>query len=179
MHTENESGGFWPGYVAAVASLVQSLLLIAAVLALTMYQVGTLAGKKVHAAAAAVVVQEPPAGAAVGGAAAGLGEVMLEFPERGWRLDEAALAQLRQQIRQLIGKGAGHWDLSLRTDTDNPQHLRAGYLRLLAVRNVLLEEGVTGAQVDVHLVPASGDGSAGRELRIRADQAGHAQGGRP
>jgi hypothetical protein len=179
MHTEDESGGFWPGYVAAVASLVLSLLLIAAVLALTIYQVGMLAGKKVNAAAAAVVVQEPSAGESEDGKGRRVGEVMLEFPERGWRLDEAALTQLREQIRQLVRKGARHWELSLHTDTEDPQHLRGGYLRLLAVRNVLLEVGVAGQQVDVRLIHASGDGAAGRELRVRADAPERAEGDRP
>lgn len=169
MHAQDESGGFWPGYVAAVASLVLSLLLIAAVLALTIYQVGLLAGKKVQAAAAAVVVPEAKAPDDGGAGASLLGAMVLEFPEQGWRLDAAAQAQLRELIAQQVLRGAQYWRLSLRTDTEDPLRLRGGYLRLLSVRNILLEAGVSGRQVDVRLIHTPEEEGAGRELRILAE----------
>ena len=45
--TEGEDAGVWPGYVAAMAGLVQSLLFVSAILALSLLQVSMLAGKKI------------------------------------------------------------------------------------------------------------------------------------
>lgn len=176
MHTEDESGGFWPGYVAAVASLVLSLLLIAAVLALTLYQVGMLAGKKVHEAAAAVVA---PAVVPAVAPRSGETDLVLEFSEQGWRLDAQAQSLLLEQIRQQVQRGIRNWQLSVQTDTEDPLLLRGAYLRLLAARNVFLQAGVQGDRVQVRLLHAPQAQRIGRELRIRAGMGPVTDGGQP
>ena len=163
MHQEEEeNGGFWPGYVAAIASLVLSLLLISAVMAITIMQLGVSVGQMMEAKQAAAMVATtkrlqvlPP----VDRPPVGLQQPTLEltFPQDKWRLDDAARTRLHAELVQLNQKGVKGWTLSLQTNTSDSLKRRAAYLQLMAVRNVMLEAGVTGDQIDMRMLDAGPD----------------------
>lgn len=161
MHQEEEqNGGFWPGYVAAVACLVLSLLLISAVMAITIMQLGVSVGQMMDAKEAAAMVAaskplqtSPPLDLP---APVKLKQPTLElsFPKDAWRLDDAARTQLRAEVEKLTRQGVKGWTLTLPTHTNDSLKRRAAYLQLMAVRNVMLEAGVAGDQIDIRMVDA-------------------------
>lgn len=158
---DEESAGFWPGYVAAVACLVQSLLLLCAVMAMTVYQLGILAGRKIEAAAVAAVVPPPATDSAQRGG------IALAFPGTTWRIDAAARERLRTELAKRLREGVTHWRISLRTQTDDTVRRRSGYLRLMVVRNELMLLGVVSGHIDVRLLDApDDDGSGEQTVRI-------------
>lgn len=65
--------------------------------------------------------------------------------------------------------GAERWRLTLAADLDNPRERRAGYLRLMAIRGILVDGGVAPDRVQVQLMPraaaGAGEGSAIAELQ--------------
>ena len=174
MHQEEEqNGGFWPGYVAAVACLVLSLLLISAVMAITIMQLGVSVGQMMDAkeAAAMVAASKPlPSSPPVDlPPPAPLKQPTLEltFPKDAWRLDEAARTQLRAEVEQLTRQGVKGWTLSLPAHTNDTLKRRAAYLQLMAVRNVMLEAGVAGDQIDIRMLDAGPELEAQTQFPLR------------
>lgn len=157
MHQEEDNGGFWPGYVAAVACLVLSLLLISAVMAITIMQLGVSVGQMVDAQMAeqmaAAAEQPPPADVPPPPPAeATLPSLELMFPPDAWRLDEAARKRMLAEIARLMKQGVKEWTVSLQTDTNDSLRRRAAYLQLMAVRNVMLEAGVLGSKIELRML---------------------------
>ena len=156
MHQEEDNGGFWPGYVAAVACLVLSLLLISAVMSITIMQLGVSVGQMVDAQIAAQMAaaaeQTPPADVPPPPAQANLPSLELMFPPDAWRLDDAARKRLLAEIDRLMKRGVKEWTVSLQTDTNDSLRRRAAYLQLLAVRSVMLEAGVLGSQIELRML---------------------------
>jgi uncharacterized membrane protein len=163
MHQE-ENGGFWPGYVAAVACLVLSLLLISAVMAITIMQLGASVGKMVDQQTAKAMVaarqaQTLPSSALPTKPVPGRQSTLeLLFPQDAWRLDEVAHKLLLTELDRLIRSGVRGWTISLMTDTSDSLKRRVAYLQLIAVRNVMLEAGVIGDQIVIHMSDVKRDG---------------------
>lgn len=163
--------GFWPGYVAAMASLVQSLLLLTVILAFAIYQMSVLAGKRVDQAVSIVMAEQ-------------IVEPLIEeririhgvdvfFSKEIWQIDEASRRRIRQEFLSQ-SSSTGKWLLWVGTDTEDSMKRRSAYLRLMVLRNELMSLGLTGAHIEtrilsepevgdregqtVHLVPLSGGG---------------------
>lgn len=178
MHSEQEDAGVWPAYVAAVAGLVQSLLFVSAIMALTLLQVGILAGRKVDERLAKAMAYRPEAQRS--GAAqrpsdllpdrrppVAEGQVDLRFATEALRLDDPARDRLRALLRQQQAQGMRQWRASIETDLDDPLLRRAAYLRLMAARSVFLEVGIDPRRLTLRLLPAtSADARSGAVLRI-------------
>lgn len=151
----DDDAGYWPGYVAAVACLVQSLLLLSVVMAVTLYQLGMLAGRS----RLEQDTTPQPNPAALG--------IALVFPSATWRIDKAARERLRAEVEKQRREGVTHWRISLRTQTDNAMKRRGGYLRLMIVRNELIALGVLGNRIEVRLYDIPDDDqSGGQTVRI-------------
>lgn len=241
MHDdEEEGGGVWPAYVAAVAGLLLSLLLLSAIMALVMFILGLVAGHNMDpvtkappttASAPSVVTlkaasqaidftgpyqltppspeqstssssgQKPaskesgqksslakkaqgaakpgssqaqssvpsvpqsqqsaaapvpkvtstaPQGQSQGGG--GIARVRIVFQGDALSLGKDDSDQLQKQIKSLSDKGRYRWFLALATQIDNPEKRRAGYLRLLAVRNAVIAAGVPVSEIDMRLI---------------------------
>ena len=101
MSIENEDAGFWPAYVASMAGLVQSLLLVVSILAVALYQMGGRMAEKMDAAEALQLVS--PAPAPVPGRAG-----MMLAMGRGVQSQPAAARQAALQSR------GGTWRLMIR-----------------------------------------------------------------
>lgn len=146
-----DDAGYWPGYVAAVACLVQSLLLLSVVMAVTLYQLGMLAGRS----SLAQDTPPPPTPVEPG--------IALVFPSATWRIDEVARERLRTALARQRREGMTHWRISLRTQTDNTMKRRGAYLRLMSVRNELMALGVAGHRIEVRLYDTPDDDKSGAQ----------------
>lgn len=194
MQSEQEDAGVWPAYVAAVAGLVQSLLFVSAIMAMTLLQVGMLAGKKVDETLSRAITEQPghagqvSAGAnASGGTGQGSGgggfrkdavsaqrspearegQLDLRFAPDTLQLDEAAKERLRELLRRQIAMGMRQWLAYIETDVDDSLQRRAGYLRLMAARNVFVEMEIEPHRLTLRLMPTkAASAQPGTLLRI-------------
>jgi hypothetical protein len=157
MHAEEDSAGFWPGYVAAVASLVQALLLLSAVLAMAVFQLGLLIGQQMDAKAALAMTIEKLSDTAADQAARQKDDaeapLNVTFSDAVWQLSEGEAAQVTNELQQLQQRQAvTRWRVWLPTQTDDPRKRRFGFLRVMALRNVLIKSGIAPDKIDVQLL---------------------------
>ena len=204
----DDDPGFWPGYVAAIAGLVQGLLIMTMALGISIFALGQLASvsKRGKVALAApepapalapgavpttlpdyVPPQSPLAPPQVGGFApeqpppsAQPGRpTTLTFEGDAVAIPGTSEADIVAAIERDKAAGSVSWQVRLAANLDNPRDRRAGYLRLLAMRNILVNAGVAPARVDVRLIdgpaPKEGEGTvaefipvdgSGRPMRI-------------
>jgi hypothetical protein len=192
MHSEEDSVGFWPGYVAAVASLVQALLLLSAVLAMAVFQLGLTIGQQVDAKTALAMTKEMPLDNAAQKAVIHKNEaktalamtkkmpsdsaahkavmpkddaeapLKVTFSDSVWQLSASEVTQVTAVVRQLQQQEVPRWRMWLPTQTDDPRKRRLGFLRVMAVRNVLLAIGVSAEKIDVQLVQVAESDGVGR-----------------
>ena len=195
MQSEQEDAGVWPAYVAAVAGLVQSLLFVSAIMAMTLLQVGMLAGKKVDETLSRAITEQADSGGKGAGAPGGVdantgrvkgstqpsasqgsgtggggfrpdaqagprspdvreGQLDLRFAPDALQLDDAAKERLRELLRRQLAMGMRQWLASIETDVEDSLQRRAGYLRLMAARNVFVEVGIEPHRLTLRLIPA-------------------------
>lgn len=200
MHDDDDAG-VWPAYVAAVAGLLLSLLLLTAIMALVMFILGLVVGHNMDAdtGATASEAAAPKSGTAhsppplppfttikpampavplrsvvperttppgvrppVPGSGHSAERARITFAQDTVHLNRAQSEQLKVAIARLVNAGQHNWQLTLATQTDNPEKARAGYLRLLAIRNVMIAAGVDPLSIGMHLVNAPA-GAADRD----------------
>ncbi len=200
MHDDDDAG-VWPAYVAAVAGLLLSLLLLTAIMALVMFILGLVVGHNMDAdpEATASDASAPKSGMAhspppppplttvkpvmpavpvrpvvpdraaatgirppVPGSGRSAERARITFAQDTVHLNRAQSEQLKAAIVRLLHAGQRNWQLTLATQTDNPEKARAGYLRLLAIRNVMIAAGVDPLSIAMHLVNAPA-GTADRD----------------
>lgn len=178
--------GFWPGFVAAIAGLVLGLLIMAMVLGISLFVLGQLASladkKPVHGpepradaspwppaeVAAQILGASPrdnrptaPPPPSVSLAPEPVRPVAtLEFVAQAVLLPRSAQQYLAESVQQATEAGVRHWRLEVQTDEQDLSRQRAAFLRLMAVRNVLLEAGVPVTDVVTRLIdvgPAAND----------------------
>ncbi len=166
MHAEEDSVGFWPGYVAAVASLVQALLLLSAVLAMAVFQLGMTIGLQMDAKAALAMTIKKLSDTTANKAAMQKDDVeaplSVTFSDSVWQLSEGEVAQVSTELRQLQRQSVPRWRVWLLTQTDDPRKRRLGFLRVMALRNALLKNGVAADKIDVQLVQVTESEGAGQ-----------------
>lgn len=193
-----EEAGFWPGYVAAVSGLVQGLLIMAMALGISIYALGRLAAsaaagsKKAAVAPASPPVSGQPPGPALPPFDLGRAEPAPlpgppPVPPRGIPappeiivatitffgdavdLPPTSAGDVRSIIDAHKAGGAERWRLTMAANLENPGQRRAGYLRLLAIRNIVMATGVSADRVQLQLTgrqaAGAGEGSAIAELQ--------------
>lgn len=156
MHAEEDSAGFWPGYVAAVASLVQALLLLSAVLAMAVFEMGILIGQQMDAKAALAMTIEKLSDTTANRAAMQKDDaeapLNVTFSDSVWQLSESEAAQVSSELHHLQRQAVTRWRVWLATQTDDPRKRRLGFLRVMALRNALIKSGVAADKIDVQLL---------------------------
>lgn len=84
-------------------------------------------------------------------------------------LPATSLGDVQNIIAAHKAGGAERWRLTLAANLENPRERRAGYLRLMALRGILIESGVAADRVQAQLVgraaAGAGEGSAVAELQ--------------
>ena len=144
--------GFWPGYVAAMASLVQSLLLLTVILAFAIYQMSVLAGKRVDQAVSIVLAEQVVA--PVVKERLRIRGVDVFFSTEIWQIDEPSRKRIRQEFLSQSSP-SGKWLLWVGTDTEDSMRRRSAYLRLMVLRNELMSLGVAGANIETRILSES------------------------
>lgn len=173
--TDSEENNYWPGYVAAMASLVQSLLLLAVILAYAIYEMGLLAGKRVDQAVALAMADESvqpvpldedtkrdPAKLVQKLKTMGTSE--FEFPLNIWQLDDESSAQVRTEVKKRMRQHPGAWLIWVETDTDHAFKRRLAYLRIMVVRNELIRAGIQAPQIETRILNKQNPGNEGEDV---------------
>ena len=146
-------------------------------MALTLLQVGMLAGRKVDEALASAMLARTEAGrsseakterrVSLQGALAQEGQVDVRFAPEALRLDDAARERLRSLLRQQQAQGMRQWRVSIETDLEDRLLRRAAYLRLMAARATFIEVGIDPQRLTLRLLPATSEAERnGLFLRI-------------
>ena len=140
----DEDAGFWPAYVAAIAGLIQGMLLVLAVMTIALVQVVTAIGEQAKAMAEASqkMVERTEAQT----------ELEVVFSRLTWRVDAPTRLAIQKAVQQLVGQGVQHWRLALSADLNDGLTRRVAYLRVTMVRNVLLSAGIPGVNIDMALI---------------------------
>jgi hypothetical protein len=173
--TDSTDNNYWPGYVAAMASLVQSLLLLAVILAYAIYEMGLLAGKRVDQAVALAMadesVQPVPIDEDTKKNPAKLvqklktmGSSEFEFPHNIWQLDEGSSSKVRAEVKKRVGQRASTWLIWVETDTDHAFKRRLAYLRIMVVRNELIRAGIQASQIETRILNKQDPGVEAEDL---------------
>jgi hypothetical protein len=219
----DDDPGFWPGYVAATAGLVQGLLIVSMALGVSIFGLGQLAEMEIEnlnkTAAAKVIANQAKAAAeeeaaqlvvSVQNIAANFPSIsasivalkpsvvkeqqrkeadqaqltdpdsvspeplgldaLLEQAEKEWARPEKAGRSINvafvadavtipdsssQEIRAAIQKdamsGAKKWRVFIPADATDPRSVRAGYLRLIALRQALMDAGVSSGGIELKI----------------------------
>jgi hypothetical protein len=172
-----EDDSVWQGYVSAIACLLLALLLLMSILALAIV-LGSAAGQEEAAGDAAKATEksaqnttgEKPqsiAGQAAVKASATSGNVdlapqwVLRFPKDTWRFTDSQRAELAAQFANAnANTGAPReWRAWVQMPQDKADgntteggSSREAYLRLLAVRDLLIAAGVKPGQIDLRIL---------------------------
>jgi hypothetical protein len=197
----DEEAGFWPGYVAAVAGLVQGLLIMAMALGISIYALGRLATAASAEAAAKDAEAAEAAAAATGAGPFPAAPPPLPAPlpappplaarapvpppvsarqpvvaTIGFTGDAVALPDsLGSAVSEMVARhqaqGAVRWRLALAAPLTDPRARRAGYLRLLATRRAMITAGVAADAITVALNDGDTAGAVVELQPIGADGA--------
>lgn len=139
-HDEGED--IWQGMVAAVACLLLALLLLMSILALSIMQLGT--AKQDSAAPLALAKDK----AVVPSKA----QWLLRFGAEEVAFDDAQRKQLANEFRPNLIQAALPWRLWVHVSENDDSQQRKAYLRLLAVRGMLMDAGVLPALINLRIV---------------------------
>lgn len=186
----DDEPGFWPGYVAAVSGLVQGLLIMAMALAAAIFALGqisrkapALAGGRPPLPAAPapagapradllpLAVPVPPAAGQAGPAplqpqvAGSVPRIVAGFQGDAVILPDSARPGLIVAIYRAQGAGVQRWRITMPASLDDPRDQRAAYLRLLGLRNLLVQQGVAAGAIDLWIEQGGAVGAT-REARI-------------
>ncbi|WP_397392087.1 hypothetical protein [Polynucleobacter sp.] len=173
--SSGEDSSVWQGYVAAVASLAQAMLFLMAVLVIALMQVSAEIDMSSNALMKKSKGEKPPAPAASKAAAPKKAEGALTqtklagepsalykliFSEKIVALSREESADLRRLIEERQGglKG-GLWDIFAITDIADSEAKRLAYLRVVEVRNLLIQRGIPASSIQTSLKPGVGDAS--------------------
>lgn len=170
--TSKETAAIWPGYVAAIASLVLSLLLLLAILVFAMTQVGNMVTKYTEQLMHAALQQEADIKAAPVPQVAApkpevkqanrkplppappgtpLKQIRFVFEARLASIPPAQASEAATAIRELAAPSGTRWLITAFTPVDDATTERSTYRLMLAVRRTLVETGVSEALIDMRL----------------------------
>lgn len=177
MMTSQSVPSVWPGYVAAIASLVLSLLLLLAILVFALTQVGNLVSSFMQEILRATLVSEryknnasakstqrvPPARAQSQDALQPSEMVAPGTPLRQLRLifgaeladiPSAQLNEVNASIKQIQAPEDATWQIWANVLAGDAVMERTTYRLLLAVRKNLIAQGVSEKQIELQLKPS-------------------------
>ena len=161
------SGGVWPGYVAAVAGLVQSLMFVSAIVATVVYLMGML-GQAKHqtteqgAAPAKQAIQAPmPKVSKEAWARSpeyetkdGFRSLSVLFPVDQVKLDAHTEQQVKHALSQLKAAGATQWRVIGHEKADEALSPRQAFFRVQTLRSALIASGIKVDRIEQRILPA-------------------------
>ena len=172
MHASQSESGMgdqvWQGYVSAVACLLLSLLLLMCILALAMIALG---GEKAASAPQAepVVAPAPVADVAPKSAAPQQeAQWALQFPDNTVEIrpqDYAALAK-RLGLPEPSAGTQWRWSIWCLANPESQSSQRLAYLRLLSVRELLIQQGLQPDHINIEIRPPGPTNATANETLV-------------
>jgi hypothetical protein len=152
FESSDESDRVWQGYVSAVSCVLLALLLLMSVLALAIV-LGSAAGQDESAA------KEASRAAATPKSPRNQAQWVLRFPKDTWRFNNTQRTELTAQFARANATGQNDWLAWVQMPDDKTDNLltsagssREAYLRLLAVRDLLLAAGIKPVQINLQIL---------------------------
>jgi hypothetical protein len=162
---------FWQGYVSAIACLLLALLLLMSILALGIIlgqgATATLADERAQEPVRPLPVARAPVPAQRTGKARPAPEVaawpdwVLRFPEDTWRIGEEQRIELSAKIARATLGGDQEWNIWVQRPSDDDSAPRGAYLRLIAVRDLLISTGIPPTRISMRIRSDAADAISG------------------
>ena len=147
-----EDDSVWQGYVSAIACLLLALLLLMSILALAIVLGGTAGQDEPGTAGVALRSEKAPVLSVVQPKPAGLApQWVLRFPTDTLRFTDKQREDLAGQFAAANAAGQSDWRAWVQMPTEASSS-REAYLRLLAVRNLLVAAGIKPEQIDLRIL---------------------------
>lgn len=167
---DDDDPGFWPGYVAATAGLVQGMLIMAMALGISIFALGELAsgGNKPQStrpvgpggpldaptrlpALAPQPVQPLQPAAQLMPPSAALSPVRVGFEGDATVTPASTAAVIGEAVQSRRALGANRWRILGTGDLQDPRQNRATYLRIMGVRAVMINVGVPADSIEMKM----------------------------
>ena len=152
FESSEESDRVWQGYVSAVSCVLLALLLLMSVLALAIV-LGSAAGNDEPTTKAASPAAAKPKSARP------QAQWVLRFPSDTWRFSSTQGTELTAQFTHANVGGQSDWIAWVQMPDDKTASLstsagssRQAYLRLLAVRDLLMAAGIKPAKITLRIL---------------------------
>lgn len=201
---DDDDPGFWPGYVAATAGLVQGMLIMAMALGISIFALGSLSsggkGGGVRPAGPGGALDVAPDLPALAPArnlarfgqpapppipAAALRPIRVSFEGDATVTPASTASVIGDAIAARGALGVRRWMLVSSGNLADPRQSRATYVRIMGVRAILMDLGVPGTAIEMRMEnsgasAADGDGVVLIEPLVARNVAGSSQlGGQP
>jgi hypothetical protein len=167
---DDDDPGFWPGYVAATAGLVQGMLIMAMALGISIFALGTLSSGgqdvSVRPAGPGGALNAPPdlpalapvrELARIGQPAAppipddALRPIRVSFEGDATVTPLSTASVIGDGIAARRSLGVQRWLLVSTADLSDPRQNRASYVRIMGVRAVLMDLGVPSTAIEMRM----------------------------
>ena len=168
---DDDDPGFWPGYVAATAGLVQGMLIMAMALGISIFALGELAsgGNKPQStkplgpggpldAAAPLPALAPlpvqplrPLAELVPIPSAALRPVRVGFEGDATVTPASTASVIGEAVQNRRSLGVNRWRIRGTGDLQDPRQNRATYLRIMGVRAVMINLGVPADSIEMKM----------------------------
>jgi hypothetical protein len=187
--------GFWPGYVDALTNVVLNLLFLISILAAGVFSLGLESGRKVtqpyfpelKAVPAAKLLQAAPADlvkkiqvSVVKTASPdqsrvhlngvrrvdGRQEASLGFGAEASQISETDKREILPKLQHLLDQSKGDIVVWTAADTKDPVQRRAAYLRIMAVRDLLVNSGLSTDRITTRLLAGGSNRGSGQSIFV-------------
>jgi hypothetical protein len=176
MSSDNHNSTVWQGYVAAVASLAQSMLFLMAVLTIALMQIAQQIGtgdptQPISKTGKESPKHEPlkPAVSSAASSKPDTAHLKIVFVRDAIELDKAQRKELASPLASISLKPDECWLLWTEYSKEDAGMQREAYLRLLAIRSVMIGNGVKDALIDLKLVKKEGALAHATEMNVYVD----------
>lgn len=170
MAKDNHNSTVWQGYVAAIASLAQSMLFLMAVLTIALTQIAQQIG-------VGETPKSPTGGESSGSVNANQpssqkpvsAHLKIVFVGNAIELDKSQRKELATALAGIALKPDEHWRVWVEFSKSDTAMQREAYLRLLSIRSVMIGNGVPDALIEMNLVKRDDVPSNQSEMNIFID----------
>lgn len=172
MSSDNHNSTVWQGYVAAIASLAQSMLFLMAVLTIALTQIAQQIG-------VGEAPKSPANGESTGAGANGANasnaaknastHLKIVFVGNAIELDKQQRKELASALASIAIKPDEHWRIWVEFARTDTAMQREAYLRLLSIRSVMIGNGVPDALIDMNLVKRDEVPASATEMSVYID----------
>jgi hypothetical protein len=167
---DDEDPGFWPGYVAATAGLVQGMLIMSMALGIAIFALGSVSSggpdgsirpigpggpldiaPPLPALAPAPIPERRAMRTAVPISDAALRPIRVSFEGDATVTPTSTASIIGEAISERAALGVRRWLLVSAGDLSDPRQSRATYVRIMGVRAVLMNLGVPGNAIEMRM----------------------------